>query len=217
MTNRFLARWRPAPAAGLRPWTDEELQMAAEMLHEGWPTAKVARKLGRTVTALLQALSVAGIGVRELRSDPYASVRAAYAVALLFGADPVTVRRWTRLGWLKAQHDRRIPHSLWLITDDALMTFIETRDYWPYWAPERMTDADWRATAEEARRRAGGHWLRGVEVQQRFNICATTMLDWLRDGRFPAGSYVYHSKPLGYFFWSADIDLLARTLKKRTP
>lgn len=207
----------PPPPSGPRTWTEGELQLAAELLQAGWATAKIAPKLGRTVTALQQALASAGLSVRDLRSDPYAAVRSAHAVAVLFGVLPPAVRRWTERGWLKARRDRRRRRSLWLITDDALMTFIEDREYWPYWSPERMADADWRATAEEARQRAGGHWLRATEVQERFSISETLMLRWIAAGRFPAGSYVYHTRQPGYFFWSTDIDVLSRTLKKRTP
>ena len=196
-------------------WTDADVQRASELYLEGWPTVRIARKLGRSQTALYQALAASGLTVRELRSDPYATVRSAHAVAVLFGVWPQAVQRWLRKGWITARRNKSTSHSLLLITDDALLAFVETRDYWPYWSAERMTDPDWRDTALDARERAGGRWLRAVEVQARFSISAAGLMRWVQAGKFPAGSYVYHSRPLGYFFWSTDIDLLARTWKTK--
>ena len=120
-------RWvikRRAQTLGLartkeKPWSEKEIAYLEANLHR-LSLAVLARKLGRTVTAV--ALKAKRLGIKK--SDEGYTVR---SLAQAFGVDDHKVMRWVKLGILKAsRRNSGRPHDMYFIPDREVRRFICT-------------------------------------------------------------------------------------------
>jgi len=201
-----------------RAWTEDERLTVAAMLQDGHSLTTIARKVNRTIRAIYTYMERrADANIKALRAADGATVRSARQVALLFGVTDMMVLGWIERGWIKARRNgtyvktgKRGPRraskqarARFLITDDALVTFIERRDLWPAWSPLLMTDRDWQAYAVDVRANAGGHWIATKELAARYGYDADTVNGWYRLGHTAGIESVRVGN--GRYFWSADL------------
>ena len=147
--------------ASSRLWTQEEDSDLKELIAEGYGIYSVVRKFrnrhNRTQPAIINRIDRLG-GLDTLRAPrTILRIRSQDQTAELFGIDSHTVGIWIRQGWLKAEYSRRRkqrerkggPKAL--ITDAAILDFINLPDAWPAYTPDRITDRIWQEVAHEAR------------------------------------------------------------------
>ncbi|HEX6293388.1 MAG TPA: hypothetical protein VFZ66_29675 [Herpetosiphonaceae bacterium] len=191
-----------------RPWTPDEVQRVVDLLSAGYGMDYITATVQRSYNAIVCYLRlVQPGGVTAIRSDLLA-VRSRIAVARLFGVAENRVDTWIQAGWLKARRNRRTQghrRTKYLITDEAILTFLECRDAWVMWEADDITDPDWREHAREIRAAAGGRWVRTSEIP--------TYADRFRHySRSGAGSWVDRGLLPSIkiqnvlYVWSADLD-----------
>lgn len=196
----------PTRRAVLRLWSSDDAVLVELMLQRGSSLTFVARKIGRSVSAIRHYLKRNSKTVTEYRAAD--NVRTAIDVARLFGVHPSSVPRWIRRGWLRARHNkaqrndrkRKKGAAQYLITDDDITAFVERRDAWFAWEPRHITDRDWREFAEECRTATGERWLTATEIAERWHYSPTTIRGYCRMGKVPGVLY-----GRTYYVWSADV------------
>lgn len=201
-----------------RFWTQDEQDRVVDMLRDGRGVRDIARALGRSPSAVHCWIERSEYGsIHAIRTGDILQVRSASQVAALLGVPDWKVGRWCTSGYLGGRRNLSA-HTQWdlkrrkdgrprtrnrtfLITDDALLMFIQDRRYWMLWRPEHITDPAWRDEAIEARRRAGGDWLTPQQVGDRLGYTASAVTEWVRRGQLP-GTRVGHR----LYIWSTDLD-----------
>jgi hypothetical protein len=217
---------RAAPGS---PWSDAEIEELSDLLHEGYGIINAVRlyrrhRPDRSVVAVArQAATLLGHygsrrpGRPRIQPGPV-RVRTQIEVAALMGVGTDTVAHWTARGWLPTIRTRRPReaggrHPIVYIHDTDIHALLERREAWPAFDPERITDPDLRAAAEETRREAGGHWDAAYTILRREGYAGT------------AGRYVRECPaPLRlttwrrvHYIWSADVPAFAAWLRHPAP
>jgi transposase len=196
-----------------RLWTEDEKALVDVMLQEGASVPQIARKTKRTVEAIYRLASREQTPIDAIRDRRGARVRTAFEVGTFMGVSHHMVARWISYGLLDAarnnacakrfsQQRRGAPH--YLITDQALMRFVEQRNTWMAWTVDRMTDADWRMYAERLRTDAGGYWMSLSEVAERYIVGYTTAVGWRLRGYMAGVTTARYGRT--HYFWSADLE-----------
>lgn len=160
-----------------RNWTTEQLTALEWMLDKGMPDAAIGKALGRSATA---------VQVMRKRSRLPSRTERNYTcrkLGSLLGVDGKAVAWWIRNRWLRGrQGQRRGRNRQWVVTEDALMEFLENRAYWHLWDPARLADRDLREWALEQR---SEQFLTLAEVARRFWVVESTVGSWLDRGELP--------------------------------
>lgn len=139
-----------------RPWDQDRVEELCDLIAQGLPTPDIARRLRTTERTLVRQLARLGVRITEVRRD---QVFSAQAVARLFGysaghAFYRVTQRWIGEGYLKARRRRsKTGKTIYHISADALMAFLDNPEAWHLFRPSQITDPDWRAYAEDARNR----------------------------------------------------------------
>lgn len=187
----------PAERAGpMRPWSDDELVRARLLIEEGKSVAQVARALGRSYHAVVCALQKHEGGVERVRRQELCRVRSLWETAQLFGVSYPRAFVWVRERWLKARRNGAWRHAgpaqraktkrvAYLVSDDAIMAFLSVREAWVTYDPADITDAAWRAAAEDARAAAGGFWITAQDYASQAYYAREHGSKLVRQGRVP--------------------------------
>lgn len=193
-----------------RRWTESEDMLVETMLQQGSSVVAVAQKTRRTYAGVRTRLVRNGSSIRKERARPASEVRNRGQVAALFGVCPMTAHRWITLGWLAARRNgawsrrKAVRHDLhYLITDDALMEFIDRRETWVSWDAAKITDADWREYAMEIRASARGEWVLLKDFARSLGRPYTTVFGWWQRGLMDRLTMLRHGRQV--YIWSADL------------
>lgn len=201
-----------------RRWTEDDRALFDLMTQQGYGALDIARKLKCDVTRIYNYSS--GGKLIAARNQAGARVRSMEDIRRLFGVNKMSPTYWRQRGWLKARRNRAYSHRIgkaerpqYLVSEDALMDFIQTRESWVAWECATMTDVTWRAYAEDVRRAAGGRWLTTKDMAARFGYDEKTPPEWRRRGILGGVALVKYGSAL--FFWSADVDQWTPPMERR--
>lgn len=185
-----------------RLWSTDDDVHLIHLLQDGYSIQRIARKLKRTASAVQTRAGDLG-GVRRLRNE-ILCVRTVHAVSQLFGVSFEMAKRWRRMGWLNVQRNAGAQgHGRYrqsLVTDTALLDFLQVREAWATWEPHWITDSDWRS--EAAAVRAGQpRWLSYHEVAERLGLTYHQVKKRAARGDFP-------TRRIGIwtFVWEPDLE-----------
>lgn len=198
-----------------RPYTPDEDAEIGELARQGLSIRRIARKLDRTFSSMVTHITMDLGGIQNLRScDETARVRTTTEVGELFGLTKNTVQKWIRLGWLKASSTRKAKgrRPVALITDEALLAFMDKRDCWPAWHPAAITDPDWQAHGRDLRR--AGDWVMCAEIARTHDIRIARIYAWLRERRGQGITFLRYGEGRGreMLVWSADVAALVEQI-----
>ena len=218
MRRRLLASGAldPAQRAYSRPWSEGEDLYLASCLQLGMSVPQAAARVGRPLAGTRNHITRLG-GTDVYRRAAGAEVRTLCDVARLFGCYKHAPNLWMRHGWLAVRHNNAKRQALglrgkpkkgyrgyYLVTDDAILAFIENRMTWPAWEAARITDPLWREYAEDQRAAANGHWVSLGELTTRYHYARSTVQGWLARGKLDGVARTSYGHM--HFFWSADLD-----------
>lgn len=194
-----------------RPYTPDEDAQIGELVRQGMTIRRIARRLHRPFSSMVTHITMDMGGIRKLRScDETARVRNTTEVGQLFGLTKFTVRKWIRLGWLKASSSRKVKsrRPFALITDEALMEFMAKRDCWPAWHPTDITDPDWQIYGRDLR--SAGDWVSCGEISRKYGIRIQRIYAWLRERRGVGIRVLRYGEGKGreLLVWSSDVQAL---------
>lgn len=165
------------------PWTECELEIVEEGLHEGLSDAAIARSLsGRTALAVRIIRKRRGLG-----SVTAHTLNARKVAAMLGIACAKSVVRCVEMGLLEGkQRHPRGGNKQWLFTEEAVLEFMRNPASWPAWMPERIADSALREWAFEIRRE---RYLSAGEIARRYCVGRQTVSSWLERGLLPCIRY----------------------------
>lgn len=123
-------------------WTADELREIETSVSAGHKTLGMAINLGRSVSAIRQAVRIYKRGLLIERQT--LTVYGHRQIAHLFGVHSSVVYRWIRHGMIDGTYER-------------IEQFIRNSKYWPFWEIEAITDPDIKAIALRYRGRM--EWL----------------------------------------------------------
>lgn len=179
-----------------RDWMPWETDRLIQLVEAGFSYDQIAKKTGRTRTGV--TLKCRRLNVRITTTPATLSAR---DVAKLLGmsADAKAPKTWITRGWLPARDAGGTGHkALWRIQWEDLTDFLERRDYWMAWHPERITDLALREWTQEIR--AGQpRWITAGELARRFRVTRETPHQWVTKGLLPATKYG------NFWFWEGDL------------
>lgn len=191
-------------------WKPEEDDKIRDWIERGYSVRRIAKELRRSVSSIYDRVADYHGGVTKLRNGLLA-VRTLKQTAELFGVPYQVATDWIRYGWLKAKRNagkkpaKAHERHYYLITDEALITFIENRQTWPTWEPKWIADSDWRRVAEEARADAEGRWLTTKQIALQRGVSEECVCKWCRVYGLPA-----HQIGRRYYVWSTDLEAFLR-------
>lgn len=201
------------------PWTPDEDEELIDALRMGLPLHRIARRellQHRTINAIQKRALRLG-GSRAIRHGVQAeqsisAARSAQAVARLLGmreslmnwliresvpTNPHRPFEYNRAGYTQPKNTRK-PWRYW-ISDDALMTFLDNKQYWMLYEPKQITDEDWAEYARQARAQSDGQWVSVQTIANELYYSPYTIKRWIREGLL-AGIKVKNQ----LWVWSAD-------------
>lgn len=185
-------------------WTPLEIARLEEMIASGTNYTTIAKRLRRSVHAVRCAASHHSLTTARKQSSYTAN-----QLTALFGyADRGSVVRWIDLGYLRGRNRSR-QSTLWHVSYDDLLTFLEDETMWMLWTPAQLNDADWRAYTTDLRADAP-RWLSVPQAAAQIACGETTVNAAIRDGRLPA---VRRHK----FWWIRETDAAAFVLPSLRP
>lgn len=167
-----------------RDWTHEEIDRLVTMLDAGHDYSHCARQMRRSEVAIR-------VKVKRIRKamTKRPTVLTARQVADLMGVPcSKTVVRWIKQGWLKARSAISNARTIWRITWDDLMAFLERPEGWISWHLERVVDEALREHAL-AVRQGEDFLLSQADVARRYHVGVETVGQWLDKGWLPAMRY----------------------------
>lgn len=178
---RELDRYARYPRARAnRDWTHEEIDRLVALLDKGYGYDAIARKLGRSRTAIV-------VKTKRLRCKMTRrpTVLTAREVARLLGKGcSKSVVAWVKAGYLQARAVVCNGRRIWRICWDDLMTFLHNPVFWCCWDAARISDPDLR-TELLALRATDGRYLTQREVAAQFHVGVETVGQWLDKGFLP--------------------------------
>lgn len=198
--------------------TDHEADVLRELIIHGLPVRKAAQRLGIDERSAHARIGQIYGGVRVLRRDGSVfQVRSARQVAELLGRRHEQVTAWLHQGLFDDDIGGRVQRNIgsgtlsrrrgraknqqWLVTDYALIMFLQNPQTWMLWHPDQITDPDWQAYAREIRPGAGGEWICLTDVASRLGWPERTLRRLASVGVFPA---VRQDKK--WWFWRGDVE-----------
>lgn len=184
-----------------RPWSTDEDNLLCDMIQEGKSLRAIARKLGRTETAVLIRAKREHGGMTWLKNAWFAPMTLR-DVARLFGLScSKRAAWWIQQGWLRGtRHGRRRGYT-WRVSQGAILDFLVVREVWMAWDPALMTDPDLRAEAVRLRAEAGGHWIKLATWAKDRGFSVKTGYKWVGAGLLSGVKYNNH-----WYIWSADLE-----------
>lgn len=94
---------------------------------------------------------------------------------------------WIRKGDLQTVgSSRRKARSIYYVTHDSLIAFLENSDYWCRWEGEWITDVDIREYAKTTRDCVTWRWIDLTQAGEQLLFHPRTILGWVEKGVLPA-------------------------------
>lgn len=163
-----------------RDWTHDEVSHLVTLLDQGLDYDAIARRLGRTRTAIQVKVKRARCAMTRRPT-----VLTAREVAALLGKGCAkSVTRWIADGHLKARAAICNGRRIWRICWDDLMTFLHNPAHWCCWDAARITDAELRQELLDLRTEDGRRLTQG-EVAARYHVGRDAVQQWLDKGFLP--------------------------------
>ena len=191
----------------------EETFRIEELVEYGLDDVAIGQRFGCSATSIQMVRKRHKIAPRRR------ALLTARAVAQLLGVPcSKTVTRWIEHGLLKTRGGERVGTKRpWYVSEDDLQRFLENRDSWVLWKPERIRDLAWREWALDMRQ--GTRMLTTGEVGQRLGFSDRAVASWIRKGLIPAtrnGKWLIDEANLKGFVPPSDIPRRASHLRKFT-
>ncbi|HQX61833.1 MAG TPA: hypothetical protein PK593_00090 [Thermomicrobiales bacterium] len=161
-------------------WTREERSRLDMMLEQGMSYEAIARRLGRSVNAVILARKRSG-----LRPASRRYLNATQVAGIMGLSCSQIASRWIKRGYLRGKRGPHWGHyRQWQTTEEGLWAFIENESHWHRWEPEHITDLALREWALELR--DGVRFLTTGEVAWRCCVDVGTVNGWIHGGVLPA-------------------------------
>jgi hypothetical protein len=176
-------------------WSAADIDQLHTLIDKGFGYDHIARKLGRTRTAVL--LKAKRISYRLTHTRAALSARDAAGVLGLSCSK--TVARWIGGYGLKARNAGTRDRPLWRIQWEDLLAWLEDRDHWMAYDPMRCVDLCLREHLVEIRETQPGRWLTPGEVGQRYCVTFEAVKQWVAKGFIPATRYG------NWWIWDGDL------------
>lgn len=211
-----------------RTFTAEERERAVALLKSGMKVRDVAAALGRTRSALVEALRSHGVGVKALQLE--ARVYSMRQAASLLGVSNAKVRRLCEAGALPLVRTGDTPgmrakrqsvtgavvgdRRCYAIAYADIVALLRNRRYWMVWEPEDVADATLRRLAEMYRAAAPGAWVRVRDCAAAQNYAPGTINDWVARG-WPGPGWEIETWGTTRYVWIQDGAALPQRPKER--
>ena len=159
-------------------WTPDRLLELEELLSSGLTDKVIARRMGKSITAVHVARKRYGVPCRRRL------IMTQRGVARLMGIGCAkTISRWIAEGWLRGRPGEVLGNGReCYVTREDLLAFLDDPAHWHIWRSERITEAGLRSWAEEKR----GRYLSVGQVAGRLNVVAGTVWNYIQRGLLPA-------------------------------
>lgn len=165
---------------GARNWTAAQLETLHDLFRAGRTDAEIARRVGKTLTAVEVKRKRLGLGVEARRTLTSRELARRMGVSC-----SKTVKWWIEQGWLRATKGVGAgAHRQWRITEQAVYDFLAKPEHQHRWDVSRITDAHLRAYALDVRH--AERYLTTGEVARRFYTCHKSVWQWINRGHLPA-------------------------------
>lgn len=199
----------PADRVGRAAWTATKIADIQMALENGESLRTIARRCKTTPNAIIQALDARGLSVTAIRQDALWQVRTLNQVAALFGVTHGRVTLWRQKKWLKARPNgswaarKKTAFAYLLVSDEALLAFLQVREAWPFYDPDAITDPDWREAAQDARANAGGRWVTARDYAESRGYAPSYGAEQIR-----RGDVALPTQKIGnqWYIWIADTE-----------
>lgn len=160
-------------------WTGPRQWALMEMLEDGMNDREIGEQLGKHTYTITTARR--RYGIRSCSEIHHSAL----GMAKVIGIDHNKVIRWINNGYIHARRDEATLHAPWVISDEALITFLEDERYWHLWEPE-LVDERYH---EYVQRRAQVRFLTIDEAAERCLVVPGTVRRWLWKGLLPGRHY----------------------------
>ena len=196
-----------------KAWTAEDDMRLSDLIEQCKSDEQIAKAMGRSVNSVHVRASRT-LSRRELR---YMSARA--VTAALGVSCSKTVTRWVDAGYIKGARSRigAGGNRRWMVTEDALMAFVQDSQHWHRWDASRIPDPDLREWALEVRTE---EYLTEGEVARRCVVGVATVRQWIDKGYLPSvrnGNHLIPASALVGFVLPSMRDRSGYTARRFTP
>lgn len=196
-----------------KAWTPDEDMKLVDLIEAGRTVPQIARAMGRSQNSVKVRMSRT-VECRQIR--PMSARKVAETLGLPCSK---TVSRWLEQGYLNGRQGsiRAGRSKRWLVTEDALMEFIEAPEHWHRWDAERIPDLDLREWAVGLRNE---RYLTLGEVAARFYVAKGTVNKWISEGRLPAvrnGNHLVPESALNDFVVPSMNPKVIEAMRRFTP
>lgn len=199
--NKHKRYFKTAMPRYKQPWTSDELESIARLIHEGRSRTAIQRMTGRSWDAIRTKLHLNHQGVDMIRHD-LGGCRSLWSTGQLLGLHHHTMMRLVRAEELKTTFHVRGRWKHRYVADDHLMAFLSDWRYFMEWHPNLITDLDWRIYGQQCRDAVWGRWLIPADIAIATGYHIETIRLWLREGLIP------HATRRGqcWYIWSRHLD-----------
>lgn len=145
-----------------RRWTQEECVLLRTLFKDGYSTAAIAARLGRTRGAVHAKINETP-GLYRLPRQKGGPIFTMQNVAQLLGLNLSVIVPHCQSGvFPQALARHRYKNAIWRIDADELRAWLHDKRSWSIWRPEQITDDAWRTELWRVRR----HWLSTTEARR---------------------------------------------------
>lgn len=167
-----------------RDWGQDEISQLIDLVDKGFSYAHIARRLGRTETAVI--LKAKRIGYRLLHTRAALTCR---EIGDLLGLGcQKTAAKWIGRYGLKARNGGTKQKPIWRVQWEDLCAWLEDPAHWMAYDPARCTSPPLREHLVEIRQ-GQPRWLTPGQVAQRYSVGWGTVKQWVEKGFLPATRY----------------------------
>lgn len=179
----------PKGVYGTRNWTPAQVEAVNAGIERGESYAVIAKRIGRTTTAVHVWTKRNIESVRAQRPMSARDVHRLMGMCEDGKWAPTMIRR----GWLKAQRGFIAGRSrVWVVTEEALLAFLGNPEHWHTWNPNRVRRADLRAWALETRTE---RFFTIGQVARRYVVTTAAVAAWIDRGELEARRFGNHWIP----------------------
>lgn len=179
-------------------WSPEELEAVAEQYAGGKSVRAVARRSGRSATAIGLKLKRAHGSRRHFR-DKARKVFTLRDLCRIFSLDHRTIKQFWDREWLTGKKASR-PREPWVFRAADIEHLLKCRESWIAWSPEQVTDPAWKQRALLVRHAATGHWVKLADWCRAHHYDVGTGNQWVAKGLLRTAKWQNH-----HYVWSAEM------------
>lgn len=172
---------KPCDRATYAEWSDADFDRFTGLYRKLLDPERAAKMIGRTYDSARHETYKRGETLETLLAG-HAWTRV--ELAALLSVDKSTIVRWERDGYIKTFRRGRYRHGQLWVRRSELLRFFGVREVWPAYNPDCIKNAELAAAARFERLQARGRWVRVPEYARIVHFSASTVLEWIRLGRF---------------------------------